>query len=80
MMCGYPELRVLLFIFSGSVTSLPAVSTLRPDLILVRMDGEPSPILVAAMDNGHDGGEKRGGGEQTRETSCQTKMGSEFSE
>ena len=49
-MCGYPELRFLLFIFAGSVTSLPAVSTLRPDLILVRMDGEPSPILVAAMD------------------------------
>ena len=50
MMCGYPELRFLLFIFAGSVTSLPAVSTLRPDLILVRMDGEPSLILVAAMD------------------------------
>ena len=44
------RLWIVSLISAGLVTSLPAPTTLQPDLILVRMDGEPSPILVKAMD------------------------------
>merc|ERR1711874_215930 len=47
-MVGHLGLGVLILISAGSVTPFPA--PVEPDLILVRMDGEPSPILVAAMD------------------------------